>query len=159
MSCRTSALLPPSNVITYFTLLAVQVQANDRLTVVVVQQHVVWLTTVTDSGVPSPNPVWFVPDGDDLVVFTAPESRKVQNVRQRPTVTLNFNSDPPGGDIVVIKGTVSATPNVKASGLPGYLDKYETAITGELGTTVAEIDRIYSTELRITPTRVRLTPG
>ncbi|SDD84787.1 pyridoxamine 5'-phosphate oxidase family protein [Rhodococcus tukisamuensis] len=114
---------------------------------------------MTDSGVPSPNPVWFVPDGDDLVVFTAPESRKVQNVRQRPTVTLNFNSDPPGGDIVVIKGTVSATPNVKASGLPGYLDKYETAITGELGTTVAEIDRIYSTELRITPTRVRLTPG
>jgi hypothetical protein len=29
------------------------------------EDRVVWLTTVTDSGVPAPNPVWFVPDGED----------------------------------------------------------------------------------------------
>lgn len=124
----------------------------------IAEDHVAWLTTVTDSGAPAPNPVWFVPDGDDLVVFSAPGSRKVHNIAERPAVTLNFNSDPHGADIVVINGTASATPNKKSSGMRAYLDKYEASITGELGTTVEEIDRVYSTELRITPTRVRLTP-
>ena len=31
------------------------------------QDKVAWLTTITDRGGPAPNPVWFVPDGDDLV--------------------------------------------------------------------------------------------
>jgi hypothetical protein len=52
------------------------------------------LTTITDRGVPAPNPVWFVPDGDDLVVFSSPHARKVRNIEQRPTVTVHFNSDP-----------------------------------------------------------------
>jgi hypothetical protein len=38
-----------------------------------------------------------------------------------------------------------------------YLDKYEATITGPLGTTLDEIDRTYNTEIRIRPTRVRLT--
>ncbi|WP_354577950.1 pyridoxamine 5'-phosphate oxidase family protein [Rhodococcus sp. PvR044] len=59
----------------------------------IAEDHIAWLTTVTDSGAPAPNPVWFVPDGDDLVVFSAPGSRKVHNIAERPTVTLNFNSD------------------------------------------------------------------
>ncbi|HET8617855.1 MAG TPA: hypothetical protein VFM27_02800 [Acidimicrobiales bacterium] len=43
------------------------------------------------------------------------------------------------------------------SALPGYLDRYEASITGPLGMTVDEIDRTYDTEIRIRPTRVRLT--
>lgn len=117
---------------------------------------VVWLTTVTDSGVPAPNPVWFVPDGDDLVVFSSPESRRVHNLGARPTVSLNFNTTPDGGDVVVIVGTAALTPNVAPSGQPGYLDKYSGAIADELHTTVEEIDATYSTRIRIRPDRVRL---
>jgi PPOX class probable F420-dependent enzyme len=119
--------------------------------------HVVWLTTVTDSGAPAPNPVWFVPDGDDLVVFSEPSARKVHNIGRRPVVTLNFNSDADGGDVVVITGTASLTPGTKPSGLRAYLDKYEASITGPLQMTVDEIDRTYDTEVRIRPTRVRGT--
>jgi PPOX class probable F420-dependent enzyme len=61
------------------------------------QDKIVWLTTITDRGVPAPNPVWFVADGDDLVVFSTPQARKVRNIEQRPTVTLHFNSDPTAG--------------------------------------------------------------
>lgn len=118
---------------------------------------VVWLTTVTDSGAPAPNPVWFVPDGDDLVVFSAPSAHKVHNIEQRPTVTLHFNSGPDGNDVVVITGRATVTRDRLPSDLRPYLDKYEASITGPLGMTVAEVDATYNVELRIRPTRVRLT--
>jgi PPOX class probable F420-dependent enzyme len=121
------------------------------------QDQVAWLTTITDLGVPAPNPVWFVPDGDDLVVFSTPHARKVRNIAQRPAVTLHFNSNPDGGDVVVITGEAAIAHDQRPSALGAYLDKYEAAITGPLGMTVDEIDRTYSTEIRIRPTRVRLT--
>jgi PPOX class probable F420-dependent enzyme len=121
------------------------------------QDQVAWLTTITDHGAPAPNPVWFVPDGDDLVVFSTPHARKVRNIAQRPAVTLHFNSNPDGGDVVVITGEAAIAHDQRPSALGAYLDKYETAITGPLGMTVDEIDRTYNTEIRIRPTRVRLT--
>ena len=123
----------------------------------IAEDHVVWLTTVTDSGVPAPNPVWFLPDGDDLVVYTEPGSRKVHNIGQRPNVSAHFNSDRKGGDVVVITGVASLAHGRSPSRFPGYLDKYEAAIVGPLGMTVEEIDRTYDTEVRIRPTRIRLT--
>jgi PPOX class probable F420-dependent enzyme len=123
----------------------------------ITRDNVVWLTTITDSGAPAPNPVWFVPDGDDLVVFSSPHARKVRNIEQRPTVTLHFNSDPDGGDVVVITGEAVLAHGRRPSALGAYLDKYEASITGPLATTVDEIDRTYNTEIRIRLTRVRLT--
>jgi PPOX class probable F420-dependent enzyme len=128
-------------------------EARRRIT----QDSVAWLTTITDRGAPAPNPVWFVPDGEDLVVFSSPHARKVRNVEQRPTVTLHFNSDPDGGNVVVITGEAVLTHGRRPSALRAYLDKYQASITGPLGTTVDEIDRTYNTEIRIRPTRVRLT--
>jgi PPOX class probable F420-dependent enzyme len=121
--------------------------------------QVVWLTTVTESGAPSPNPVWFVEDGEDIVVFSAPDTHKVRNIAARPTVTLNFNSDPHGGDIVVITGQATATPNVLPSTNQAYVAKYAAAIRDELQTTLEDIDGTYHTELRIRPTNVRGTPS
>src|SRR5919108_3496823 len=125
----------------------------------IASDNVAWLTTVTDSGAPAPNPVWFVPDGGDLLVFSAPNARKVHNIGRRPRVTLHFNSDADGGDVVVITGEATVTPDRPPSAVAAYLDKYESAITGQIGTTVTEIDATYNTEIRIRPTRVRLTPS
>ncbi len=123
----------------------------------IAEDHVVWLTTVTDRGVPAPNPVWFVPDGDDVLVFSEPTSRKVHNLERRPIATLHFNSDPQGGDVVVIVGDVEITHGQPPSRTPGYLEKYEADIVGPLQMTVEEIDRTYDTRLRVRPARVRLT--
>ena len=123
----------------------------------IAHDRVAWLTTITDRGAPAPNPVWFVPESDDLVIFSAPQARKGSNIEQRPAVTLHFNSDPDGGDVVVITGMATITRDQRPSAIDAYLDKYEASITGQLGTTVDAIDRTYSTEIRIRPTRVRLT--
>ena len=91
--------------------------------------------------VPAPSPVWFVPDRDDLVVFSTPHARKVRNIEQRPTVTLHFNSDPDGGDVVVVPGVAAIARGPGPSALGAYLDRYEISITGPWGMTVDEIDR------------------
>ena len=125
----------------------------------IIQDQVAWLTTITDAGAPAPNPVWFVRQGDDLVVFAEPSSRKVHNIEQRPLVSLHFNSDAHGGDIVIVNGTAELAHNQPPSATDEYVDKYEAAITGELQTTVAELDAQYNTRIRIRPTKVRLTPA
>lgn len=121
--------------------------------------QVAWLTTITDSGAPAPNPVWFVADGDDLIVYSEPTSRRVHNIGARPHVALHFNSDAAGGDVVIINGTATLTPDRALSVEPGFLDKYGQAITGDLGSTAEALEASYSTRITITPQRVRLTPG
>lgn len=120
---------------------------------------VAWLTTVTDSGRPAPNPVWFVAAGENLVVFSEPASRRVHNIAVRPEVALHFNCDPGGGDVVIVNGTAEIAHGLAPSAQPGYLDKYAGVITGSLGLTFADFDATYSTRITITPGRVRLTPG
>jgi hypothetical protein len=72
-------------------------------------------------------------------------------------VTLHSNSDPDGGDVVVIIGVTAIARGQRLSVLGAYLDKYETGITERLGMTVDEVDRTYNTEIRTRPTHVRLT--
>jgi len=116
--------------------------------------EVVWLTTVTDHGAPAPYPVWFIVDGDDIVVFSEPRARRVHNIGQRPTVSLHFNSDPHGGDVWVLTGRAATRPAVAPSAAPGYLDKYRASIERDLRTTVEAIDATYDTEIRVRPERV-----
>ena len=121
--------------------------------------HVAWLTTVTDSGAPAPNPVWIIPDGEDILVYSNPGSSKVHNIGQRPQVSLHFNSDVLGSDIVVINGEATLKHKSPPSGLPAFVTKYGAAVTDELNSTMEEIDATYDTCIRIRPTKVRLTPG
>ena len=116
----------------------------------------VWLTTVTDDGAPAPYPVWFVVDGEDVVVFGRPSTRRIHNIARRPLVSLHFNSDPFGGDVWVLTGNTSATAEVAPSpGTPGYVDKYGESIDRDLKTTVAAVDATYNTEIRFrAPDRV-----
>lgn len=125
----------------------------------IAQDNIAWLTTVTDAGAPAPNPVRFVFEDDSLVVFAEPTSRKVHNIRHRRRVCLHFNSDPHGGDIVIINGVADVAADRAPSQLPGYLTKYSNQITEVLGLTMDAYDATYSSMIRIEPSRVRLTPG
>ncbi|HEX5095597.1 MAG TPA: pyridoxamine 5'-phosphate oxidase family protein [Acidimicrobiia bacterium] len=123
----------------------------------IANDQVVWLTTITDSGAPAPNPVWFVPDGESLVVYAAPESHKVHNIGRRNHVSLHFNSDPNGTDVVVINGDAELENDQRPSALPAYVKKYERSVAEDLQQTFDDLDRQFHTRIRIRPTRVRLT--
>jgi PPOX class probable F420-dependent enzyme len=68
-------------------------------------ETVVWLTTVPPSGAPLPRPVGFLWDGvTNVFVYSQPGTR-IRNIQRNPKVTLNFDGDGHGGDIVVLSGT------------------------------------------------------
>jgi PPOX class probable F420-dependent enzyme len=125
-------------------------EARRRIT----EDHVVWLTTVTDSGAPAPNPVWCALDGEDIVAFTTSDAVRVRNIRRRPLVALNFNSDALGGDLVIITGTATTAPG-RPSALDSYRDKYEAAMRDLHQMTLEQFDAMFGTEIRVRPQRVR----
>jgi PPOX class probable F420-dependent enzyme len=127
-------------------------EARRRIT----EDHVVWLTTVAASGAPAPNPVWCALDGDDVVAFTTADAVRVRNIRDRPLVSLNFNSDALGGDLVIITGTATVAPG-RPSSIDAYRTKYEAAMLDLHQLTLEQFDATFDTEVRIHPHAVR--PG
>jgi PPOX class probable F420-dependent enzyme len=118
--------------------------------------HYGWLTTVTKSGRPVPRLVWFYFDGADLSVYSMPHAAKIAHIKMHPEVSLNLDSDGNGGGIIVVGGTamVDAT-DVDCREDELYWAKYSED-AAKFGLT--EAISTYSTRLKITPTRVWMTP-
>jgi PPOX class probable F420-dependent enzyme len=66
-------------------------------------QHddIIWLTTVSRDGTPQPNPVWFYWDRESILIYSQPTSHKLKNISRNPRVSLNFQADDEGGDVIV----------------------------------------------------------
>ena len=77
----------------------------DRITARLEHDTLVWLTTIDDRGRAQPSLVWFLWEGDEVLVYSRPHTQKVANIAARPQVALNFNSNEGGGDMTVIQGT------------------------------------------------------
>jgi PPOX class probable F420-dependent enzyme len=116
---------------------------------------VVWLTTVGSDLTPQPNPVWFLWEGDSLLVYNAAGARRLEHVRTRPRVSVNFEGDRRGGDIIVITATARVSeqeppPHQHAA----YVAKYGRRMEGVSGS-LEKFSREYPVPLRIRPLRVR----
>ena len=113
---------------------------------------VVWMTTITPAGVPVPRPVWFIWDGADSAVMYSRPQLRIRNIEANPRVTLNFDGDGGGGDIVVLSGTAAVDRELPAvDDFPEYLAKYDEHIA-RIGMTPDTFARAYSV-----PVRIRLT--
>jgi PPOX class probable F420-dependent enzyme len=117
------------------------------------EEIVVWMTTVSPSGTPVPRPVWFVWDEDSVLMYSEPKQR-IRNLEANPRVTLNFDGDGGGGDIVVLTGEAGVDHDTPPAGdHAGYLAKYEDHIA-RIGMTPESFSRSYSVPIRIAITRV-----
>jgi PPOX class probable F420-dependent enzyme len=127
------------------------IHVEKRLT----DEIVVWLTTVGPRGTPQPVPVWFLWNGEEIIVCSRPDTPKLRNVSARPRVSLHLNSTRSGGDIVVFTGdaTIDETP-LSGEDLAAYDAKYASSIRG-LGTTNEGFHLDYSVPVRIKPTKLR----
>jgi PPOX class probable F420-dependent enzyme len=115
---------------------------------------VVWMTTVTPAGVPVPRPVWFVWDGGDSVLMYSQPKTRIRNLEANPRVSLHFDGDGEGGDIVFLSGTAEvdrAAP--PAHEHREYLTKYERHIA-RLGMSEPAFAEAYSVPVRIRVARV-----
>ncbi|MDT0347358.1 PPOX class F420-dependent oxidoreductase [Streptomyces litchfieldiae] len=65
------------------------------------------LSTVRADGRPHVAPVWFVPDGEELVLTTDATSVKGRNMARDPRVSLGVDAPRPPYDFVVVEGVAS----------------------------------------------------
>lgn len=110
------------------------------------------MTTTSSNGTPQPNPVWFYWDGENILIYSQPSSHKLRNIRRNPNVSLNFNSDKDGGNIIVLTGTASIDEKPKHDSR--VVEKYSEAIP-QIGHTPESLAAAYSVQIRISPSKLR----
>lgn len=118
-------------------------------------EEIVWLTTGGKDGAPQPNPVWFIWAGEQFLILSQPD-KKIGNIERRNKVSLNFNSDQYGSDVVVFTGeaalgqTTDLPDDLKAA----YAAKYERGMTS-LGMDADTFMAAYARLITVTPTTLR----
>ena len=126
-------------------------QAEQRLR----DELIIWLTTVSPSGQPQTSPVWFLWNGEEIVIYSLPGTARTRNIVANPRVSLNFDGDGQGGAVVTIEGMALVDLEAPASTeVPAYAAKYRQKIAG-YGWTPESFAADYPIPIRITPTRAR----
>lgn len=118
------------------------------------EEEIIWLTTVSPNGQPQSVPVWFLWDGETVLIYSQPDKSKIRNIEHNPRVALNCNSDPQGGHVVRLQGRAEIDASAPlATGVPAMIEKYAASIK-RIGYTPEEFAQGYSVAIRITPSRV-----
>ncbi len=120
------------------------------------KEIVLWLTTTGADGAPQPNPVWFLWEGgDSVLVYNRPDANRITHVRSRPRVSLNFDGNGRGGDIVVLTGNATLLEDFPPAHEYGpYVAKYAADMERVSGS-AENFGRRYPVAMRIDITRVR----
>lgn len=117
--------------------------------------YIVWLTTVGADGTPQPSPVWFLWDGDTALIYSQPNTPKLRNIEANPRVSLNFNGNENGGDVIVLTGDAWIDPDAPgANTVPAYIKKYAAGLQG-ISMTPDQFTEAYSAPVRVRPTALR----
>ena len=75
-----------------------------------------WLTTVNPDGQPQASPIWFLWDGEELLIYSMTRAPRNGNIEDRPLVAFNLESGPEGEDVVTAEGEARIVPG-RAAGL------------------------------------------
>lgn len=119
------------------------------------REHLIWLTTIGADGTPQPNPVWFLWDGDTMLIYNQTGARRLGYIQHNPHVALNFESNGSGGDIIVLTGTARLSPDEPSPDQnPRYVEKYHERIARGFQTP-EHFATLYPVPVRITVTKVR----
>ena len=119
------------------------------------REPIIWLTTVRRNGQPQTSPVWFLRHGNELLIYSLPDTARVDNIGSNPRVALNLDGNGMGGAIVTIEGSARiAGEQPAASEVPEYVDKYLPFMERN-GWTPEVFSARYSTPILVTMRRGR----
>lgn len=93
---------------------------------------ILWLTTVDSKGTPQPNPVWFFWDEATatILIYSKAGAKRHDHLRKNPRVSLNFDGNGGGGDIIVMTGEAHfSSDDPPADRHPLFVAKYQNSIT------------------------------
>lgn len=117
-------------------------------------EQLIWLSTTSAAGRPSPRPVWFFWNGQEVIIYSQPGAAKLRHIAANPKVSLNFNcNDVNGREVDVMAADAEPAPDLPPlSQLPGFVEKY-TARIRYAGLHVPTMEAAFSSPLRVTPLR------
>jgi len=114
---------------------------------------VVWLSSTQRDGRPHLVPVWFHWDGEQIVAFSKPQARKVENLRDDPRVMLAVGTPGPEFEVELIEATAELPDRPAAEVMPeGFGPKYRELLR-RAGLTVQRFAEVYSQPIVLRPTR------
>jgi PPOX class probable F420-dependent enzyme len=114
---------------------------------------VVWLSSVQADGRPHLVPVWFHWDGDQIVAFSKPRARKVENLRDEPRVMLAIGTPGLDFEVELIEATAELPDASAAEVMPaGFGAKYRELLR-RANLTVHRFAEVYSQPIVLRPTR------
>ena len=117
---------------------------------------IAWLTTVNPDGQPQASPIWFLWEGDEILLYSMTRAPRNGNVDDRPLVAFNLEAGADGEDVVSVEGEARIVPDEPpASANPTYLAKYQRMFDA-YGWTPEWFAGRYSVPIRIRPTRWRV---
>lgn len=86
---------------------------------------IAWLGSVRPDGRPHLVPVWFLWDGEDLLILSQPRTQKVRNLARDPRVTIALDDSRTGRDVVLLEGIAALLPvGERPEQVSAYLAKY-----------------------------------
>ncbi len=114
-----------------------------------------WMTTVSPKGTPMASPVWFLFDGETILVYSLEGTPRTANIAANRRVSFHLDGNGLGGDVIVIEGNAVIDDDApKCYDIPAYMDKYR-RFMDNYGWTPQYFSETYPVPIRITPTRVR----
>jgi PPOX class probable F420-dependent enzyme len=111
-----------------------------------------WLGTVRPDGRPHLVAIWFLWDGETILIFSK-KDQKIRNLQSNQQVIFALDDTKGGGEVIVIEGEASLLePGSVTPALPAYEAKYASQLT-RFGWTGESMGREYTEPIRITPKR------
>ena len=118
------------------------------------EEVVAWLTTVSPKGTPQPSPIWFLWDGDSILIYSKAGTSRTRNLASNETASFNFDGNGTGGDIVVFEGRAEISDDPPSTENVAYQTKYLNRIVN-MGMTPESFAEGYPIPLRFYPRRLR----
>jgi PPOX class probable F420-dependent enzyme len=117
---------------------------------------VAWMTTINPDGQPQSSPIWFLWEGDEILMFSWSRAPRNGNVADRPLVAFNLEAGVDGEEVVTAECDARLVPDEPpASANPTYLAKYK-GMFDKYGWTPDWYANRYSIPIRLRPTRWRV---
>lgn len=114
-----------------------------------------FLTAVDQTGQPQTSPVWFLRDGEELIVYNRPSSPRLTSIAHNERVSFTLRADNQAEGLLTIEGRAVVDDMLEpADRVDAYIAKYAQAIE-RLGWSPDKFASMYSVGVRVRVTRLR----
>lgn len=124
---------------------------HDRLLSALDQANVLSLATVRPDGRPHVVPLWFLWDGEAIVVFSKARAQKVRNLCIDPRAMVAIG-EPGIGQVALLEVSAEIHEAATFQATPVFARKYDERLA-QLGLTKDAFFETYSVQIRLRPTR------